>query len=250
MLRPWWCRWGNPQRSPCWLPTTAVSTWSGQSCRAYKVQAGGGSVHVWGAFHSGDKSPLVLPDRYLTCEGILRNSLVPFTRQHFGDNNLYQDDNATPHCARIVLEFLQQGKMEQPARLPDCNPHRTYLGWIGMCNHRYGQPALKSWSVPPSPAGQMGINPCRMPGKHATTPGGDFGSSMSQYPILTWHIQNHTNGQHHTKKPPCLPRFARITIQWHLAMFMQPISPISINVITNIPKYTLNKIVHEIHRKT
>ena len=30
---------------------------------------------------------------------------------------------------------------------------------------------------------------------------------------------------------------------------MQPFSPISINVITNLPKYTLNKIVHLIYRK-
>ena len=32
-------------------------------------------------------------------------------------------------------------------------------------------------------------------------------------------------------------------------MLMQPISPISINVITNLPKYTLNKMVNTIHRK-
>ena len=33
-------------------------------CQAYKVQAGGGSVHVQGTFHSGAKSTLVLPDKY------------------------------------------------------------------------------------------------------------------------------------------------------------------------------------------
>ena len=81
-----------------------------QMCQAYWVQAGGGSVHVWGAFHSGDKSPLVLPDRYLTselCRSILRNSLVPFARQHFGDNYHYQDDNAT----RRHLQYLWQTNM-------------------------------------------------------------------------------------------------------------------------------------------
>ena len=31
-------------------------------CQAHRVQAGGGSVHVWGAFHNSAKSPLVLPD--------------------------------------------------------------------------------------------------------------------------------------------------------------------------------------------
>ena len=74
------------------------------------------------------KSPLVLPDGYLTgvlYRGILQNTLVPFARHYFGDNYRYQDDNATPHRARVVLDFLQQGivtKMEQPPRSPDCNP--------------------------------------------------------------------------------------------------------------------------------
>ena len=97
-------------------------------CQVHRVQAGGGSVHVWGAFHNSAKSPLVLPDGYLTgvlYRGILQNTLVPFARHYFGDNYRYQDDNATPHRARVVLDFLQQSnvtKMEQPPRSPDCNP--------------------------------------------------------------------------------------------------------------------------------
>ena len=97
-------------------------------CQAYRVQAGGGSVHVWRAFHSGAKSPLVLPDRSLTSElyrSILWHILVPFARHYFVDNYHYQDDNAIPHHAWVVLDLLQQGKvtkMEQPARSPDCIP--------------------------------------------------------------------------------------------------------------------------------
>ena len=70
----------------------------------------------------------MLPDGYLTgvlYRGILQNTLVPFARHYFGDNYRYQDDNATPHRARVVLDFLQQDnvtKMEQPPRSPDCNP--------------------------------------------------------------------------------------------------------------------------------
>ena len=77
-----------------------------QRCQGYRVQAAGGSVHVSGTFHSGAKSFLVLSDRYLTSElyrGILRNTLMPFARQHLGDNYRYQDDNAAPHRARVVL---------------------------------------------------------------------------------------------------------------------------------------------------
>ena len=99
-----------------------------QMFEAYGVQAVSCSVHVWGAFHSGAKSPHVLPDRYLISElhrSILRNTFVPFARQHNGDNSRYQDDTAAPHHPRVVLDLLQQGKttdIEQPERLPDCKP--------------------------------------------------------------------------------------------------------------------------------
>ena len=68
-----------------------------------------------------------LTDIPLVCSigAILQYTLVPFARHYFGNNYRYQDDNATPHRARVVLDFLQQGnvtKMEQPPRSPDCNP--------------------------------------------------------------------------------------------------------------------------------
>ena len=97
-------------------------------CQAHRFQAGGGSVHICGVLHNSPKSPLVLPDGYLTAvlyRGILRNTLVPFARHYFGDNYHYQDGNATPHRAKVVLDFLQQGnvtKMDQPPISPDCNP--------------------------------------------------------------------------------------------------------------------------------
>ena len=39
-----------------------------QGCQAYRVQAGGGSVDVWRAFHSGANSHPVLPHRHFTSE--------------------------------------------------------------------------------------------------------------------------------------------------------------------------------------
>ena len=50
---------------------------------------------------------------------------LPIARQHCRDNYRYQDDNATPNHAWVILNFLQQGnviKLEQPARSLDCNP--------------------------------------------------------------------------------------------------------------------------------
>ena len=82
-----------------------------QDCQAARVQAGGGSVHVCGAFHRGAKSPLVLLDRNVNdvvYRGILRDTLVPFARQRFGDNFRYQDDNAPLHRSRVVSDYLWQ----------------------------------------------------------------------------------------------------------------------------------------------
>ena len=117
-------------------------------CQTRRVQAGGGSVHVWGAFHNSAKSPLVLPDGYLTgvlYRDILQNTLVPFARHYFGDNYLYQDDNATHRATcRVVLDFLQQGnvtKMEQHPRSPDCNPIEHLWDELG--------PAISSMDNPP-----------------------------------------------------------------------------------------------------
>ena len=115
-------------------------------CQAHRVQAGGGSVHVWGAFHNSAKSPLVLPDGYFTgvlYRGILQNTLVPLARHYFGDNYRYQDENAT-HRTRVVLDFLQQGnvtKMEQPPRSPDCNPIKHLWDELGR--------AISSMDNPP-----------------------------------------------------------------------------------------------------
>ena len=152
----------DPQQSPCWLPTTVVSIWSGRrgggtwqwptgsmsssvmsrdsnftremadlGYAVYLVSAPGQGAKLIGSKLVVVRStypPLVLPDGYLTgvlYRGILQKTLVPFARHHFGDNYRYQDNNATPHRARVVLDFIQQGnvtKMEQPPRSPDCDP--------------------------------------------------------------------------------------------------------------------------------
>ena len=170
-----------------------------KSCQAYRIQVGGGSVPVWGAFHSGAKSPLVFPDRYLSGElysGILQNTLLLFARQHLGYNFCYQGNIATPHHAWVVLDFLQQGhitNMKQPARSPECNPIEHIWDELG----------------------------------HAI-------SSMATTP--------------HNPDELCqalLDKKAKIPLECLqcLGLLMQPISPKSINVITNLPKYTLKKIV-------
>ena len=198
----------------------------------------------------------MLPDRYLTSElyrGILRNTLVPFARQHFGDNYRYQDDNATPHCAWVVLDFLQQGNVTDWSILQD---HQTATPYI--CNE-LGR-AITSMDNPPQNLGEL----CQaLLDKWAEYPAECLQCLVASLPrhlvvIITARGGNtrYWPGIHKTtptgsimQKKVCLTRFITISIQWHLGMLMQPFSPISINVMTNLPKYTLNKIVHAVHKE-
>ena len=203
-------------------------------CQAHRVQAGGGSVHVWGAFHNSAKSPLVLPDGYLTgvlYRGILQNTLVPFNRHYFGDNYRYQDDNATPHRARVVLDFLQMGnvtKMEQPPRSPDCNPIEYLWEELGQAISSMDNPPqnldevrqalLDKWAQIPVQRLQRlvasmprrlaaiiaarGGNTRYWPGTHKTRPPGSVTKT------------NHL----------CSTKFTTIIFQWHLGMYIRPIT--------------------------
>ena len=203
-------------------------------CQAHRVQAGGGSVHVWGAFHNSAKSPLVLPDGYLTgvlYRGILQNTLVPFARHYFGDNYHYQDDNATPHCARVVLDFLQQGnvtKMEQPPRSPDCNPIEHLWDELGQAISSMDNPPqnldelrqvlLDKWAQIPVQRLQRLV--ASMPRRLAAIIAAR-GRNIRYWP-----------GTHKTKPPGsvtkknhlCSTKFTTIIFQWNLGMHIRPIT--------------------------
>ena len=122
-----------------------------QRCQAQRVQAGGASVHIWGAFHSGTKSPHVLPKWYLISDLALQwHCAKHLPNSIWGrDNYRYQNSNATPHHARVVLDFLLAGQChhdEAASKIARLQPHRTYLWWIGPCNPQYGQTAQNMMS--------------------------------------------------------------------------------------------------------
>ena len=76
----------------------------------------GGSVHVWSGIHHGRKTDLVAlqnsvnGDRY---RQPLQTELIPYAKQRFRRNFLLQHDNAPPHRARVVQDFLQQQQIDQ-----------------------------------------------------------------------------------------------------------------------------------------
>ena len=91
---------------------------------------------VWGGIGLGARTELVVidggtltADRYIT--DILQDHVVPFT-PHIGENLVLTQENARPHVARCVTDFLNQADittMNWPACSPDVNPseHVWYM---------------------------------------------------------------------------------------------------------------------------
>lgn len=94
-----------------------------------RVAFGGGGVTVWGGISMTGKTELVVlrgesmnGERYRDL--CIRDIVVPHA-QNFGDDFILVDDNARPHRARIVTDFLRHHNIERmdwPPLSPDMNP--------------------------------------------------------------------------------------------------------------------------------
>ena len=86
---------------------------------------GGGSLIVWGGISVRSRTELFVLNGTLTGQRyineVLQPVVLPFVQHHI----VLQDDNARPHQARIVQQFLQQNNVDHlnwPARSPDLSP--------------------------------------------------------------------------------------------------------------------------------
>ena len=89
---------------------------------------GGGSVMVWGGISIHHRTPLYVVDGNLTgirsLNEIIRPLVLPGIQQ-IGGGAVLQDDNARPHRARVVTDFLRQqgiARMDWPSYSPDLAP--------------------------------------------------------------------------------------------------------------------------------
>ena len=94
------------------------------------VPFGGGSVMVWGCISLRCKLDLITVRGTLTGpryqQDVLERAVVPHFDNHpLASRPIFMDDNARPHRARAVTEFLQRNAVETipwPAKSPDLNP--------------------------------------------------------------------------------------------------------------------------------
>lgn len=100
-----------------------------QACISERVQHGGGSVHVWAGITADGRTELVaIENGNLTGERYAQEILNEYAGPYLAnmdDGSMLMHDNARPHTARVVQEYIQEvgiSVMAWPSRSPDLNP--------------------------------------------------------------------------------------------------------------------------------
>ena len=114
-----------------------------------QTQNGGVSVMFWGCFSRLGLGPLVAIQESITAESykeLLNDVLLPELRAA-GVPMVFMQDNAPPHKARLVLDFLEENEVQTlpwPPQSPDMNPIENLLAIIkARRKKKFGPPKTK-----------------------------------------------------------------------------------------------------------
>ncbi|GFT73412.1 transposable element Tcb2 transposase [Trichonephila clavipes] len=135
----------------------------------------GGGILIWAGISLGGHTDLhVFHGGTVTGLRYRDETLDPYVRPYaaaIGNNFILMDDNARPHRARIVEEYLEDHgleRMEWPARSPDLNPIEHLWDYLGREDaalnppprslHELKQGLLCVWSSLPIPVSDNLIN--------------------------------------------------------------------------------------------
>jgi transposase len=113
------------------------------------VPFGGGSIMVWGGITVNTRTDLVVirnggltARRYI--DEILKPQVIPRANV-IGQNFIFMQDNARPHIAHIVTDYLDDQnirKMYWPACSPDMNPIEHVWDQLGKRVRRRPNPPI------------------------------------------------------------------------------------------------------------
>ena len=106
-----------------------------------KLPVGGGGVMVWGCISSDGQVFIQRLPSNITGEiysEFIQGTIFPMLREKFGEDFIWQQDNAPPHTARITIDTLEENRiqvLDWPPYSPDLNPIENL--WVYLKRNVY-----------------------------------------------------------------------------------------------------------------